>query len=517
MAGNYFNGDTNQFLRHEAEYSQTQTASMLQSLGQHRVTPEEVGDALGRARSFEAIAKQDYLFAAGDNTYYKTQSGQLYDAAAKHLKRNAMDEIASTGNLTEQTQSNIKSMLSTDMGSSQLRAQGSMETTIRGEREANNFGRFLRSRGMDVQSKDLIGTKTRMNMYTDNDGNLKTGFIAVNKGTVITSQDYREYKGSLTRDQARNLGLSQEGFYSIKTSANGETALFVHGESGQTFTKSNMHVEKDSSDGYQVVYNNPETGETGYSQLSQGMESRDVDSNVRHLRNGEAVTFRDDNGTLTLVSGEIRSKGVMQDASGMLDNGRAVSFRYNTVTGHITDRNISQNVNFKPDEAYRNLYDKSHGNMLKFYDLNNEATRLAFANNMAQTVGNVIGKDEFRTIGGRGGLNASIGIKKINLSGGMEASHMNRQKVNQITASLLHAIEESEDEQGNVDYNKAEGLLKNECDGLTNRGYRSGHIGLTRDAHKGEAAQEHYKQKMDNIMNKIMPNSLSKRSPPKSS
>ncbi len=518
MGGNYFGGNTNQFLRHEAEYSRSQTASMLQNFKQHRVTPEEVGDALGRARSFEAIARQDHLFAVGDNTYFQTQSGQLYDTAAKHLKRIAVGEIASSGSLTEQTQSNIKSMLSTDMGSAQLRAQGGMETTIRGEREANNFGGFLRSQGIDVQNSDLIGAKTRMNMYTDNDGNLKTGFFAANKGTVITSQDYREYKGSLAKDQARDLGLSHEGFYSIKTSANGETALFIHGESGQTFMRSNLHVEKDSADGYQVVYNNPETGKTGYAQLSQGSESRDVASNVRHLRNGESLTFQDDNGELTLVSGEIRSKGVMQDISGMLDNGRSVSFRYNTVTGHITDRNISQNVNFKPDEAYRNLYDKSHGNMLKFYDLDNEATRLAFVNNMAQTVGNIIGMDEIRTMGGKGGANASFGVggggKKMGLSGGLEISHTNRQNINQITASMLHAIEESEGKNGNVDYDKAEALLINECGGLTNRGYKSGQIGLTSEAHKGEIAREHFQGKFDQVMDKIMPHSARKGAGP---
>ena len=104
-----------------------------------------------------------------------------------------------------------------------------------------------------------------------------------------------------------------------------------------------------------------------------------------------------------MVSGEIRSRGIMQDISGILDNGRSVSFRYNTVSGQITDRSISQNVNFQADEAYRNLYDKSHGNMLMFYDLDNEATRLAFVNNMSRTVGNIIGIDEVRTMGGHGG------------------------------------------------------------------------------------------------------------------
>ena len=375
MADTYFSGDTNQLLKHEALYSQAQTASMLRNFANQHVTPEEIGDALGRAKSLDALAKQDYLFAAGDSTYFKTQSAQLYDAAAKHVKRNAMDEIASHGSITDQTRSNIRSLLSSQMGSAQLRAHGGMETTIRGEREANNFGNFLKSQGMDVQSADLVGSKIRMHMYAGDDGNLKTGFVAVNKGTVITSQDFREHKGELTQEEAKKLGLSRDGFYTIKTSANGETALFVHGESGQTYTKSNMHVERDSSDGFQVVYKNPETGETGFAQLSQGSETRDVASSVRHLRNGETVTFDDDNGKLVLVSGEIRSRGIMQDISGMLDNGRSVSFRYNTVSGQITDRTISQNVNFQADEAYRNLYDKSHGNMLKFYDLDNECKR----------------------------------------------------------------------------------------------------------------------------------------------
>ena len=145
MADTYFNGDTNQLLRHEALYSQAQTASMLRNFAHQNVNPEEVGDALGRAKSLDALAKQDYLFAAGDSNYFKTQSAQLYDAAAKHVKRTAMDEIATHGRMTHQTRSNIRSLLSSQMGSAQLRAHGGMETTIRGEREANNFGIFKKS------------------------------------------------------------------------------------------------------------------------------------------------------------------------------------------------------------------------------------------------------------------------------------------------------------------------------------------------------------------------------------
>ncbi len=517
MAAKYFEGNTNRFLRHEAEYSKAQTASMLHNFSKNRVEPEEVGAALGRAKSFEALAKEEHLFSAGDHTYFLTQSGQLYEAAAKHLTRNALNEIATTGSLSPQTRSDFTSMLETDMGSAQLRAQAGMETTIRGEKEAENFRRYLNSQGMDVENRDLIGAKTSLNLYADHAGNLKTGFIAVNKGTVITSQDYKEYKGALSKDQARKLGLSQEGFYSIKSSPHGGNALVIHGESGRIFTRSDLHVEKNTIDGYQVVYKNPETGQAVYTELSQGTETKDIASAVRHLRSGETLKFQDDNGELTLVSGEIRSKGVMQHISGILDNGRSVSFRYNTVTGQITDRTISQNVNFKPDEAYRNLYDKSHGNMLRFYDLNDEATRLAFVNNMAQTVGGIIGIDEFNTFGGKGGINASIGIKKINVSGGMEAAHMNRQKVNQISSSLLHAIEESRDGFGKIDYDKAEALLRNECDGLTKRSYKSGHIGLTGEAHEGKAAQEHYKEKFNDIMNELMPNNPGNKPTPKSS
>ena len=505
MADGYFEGDTNRFLRSEAEYSQAQTASMLRNFNKNRVTPEQVGDALGRAKSFEALARQDHLFGAGENTYFLTQSAQLYDAAAKHLTRNAMEEISSHGSLSDQTRSDMQSMLSTEMGSAQLRANGGMETTIRGEREASNFGNFLKGQGIDVQSGDLIGSRIQMNMYTDDDGNLNTGFIAVNKGTVITSQDYREYKGSLNGDDAKKLGLSQEGFYSIKTSANGETALLVHGESGQTFSKSNLHVEKDSSNGYQIAYKHPETGETGYVQLSQGSESTDIASNIRHLRKGESLTFADDNGKLTLVSGEIRSKGVMQDISGTLDNGRSVSFRFNTVSGQITDRSISQNVNFQADEAYRNLYDQSHGNMLKFYDLDNEATRLAFVNNLAQTLGSIIGIDEVKTVGGHGGFGGAIGSdgekgsgwkKSFGLSGGIDLSHSNRQQINQINSSFLDAIDKSKGDSGRIDYEKLEKLLKNECDGLILRSSKSGNIGLTSEALEGQPAKEHYRQEV---------------------
>ena len=509
MADTYFDGNTNQLLKHEAQYSQAQTASMLRNFENNAVAPEEVGDAIGRAKSFDALAKQDYLFAAGDSTYFKTQSAQLYDAAARHIKRTAMDEIASQGSITGQTRSNITSLLANDMGSAQLRAHGGMETAIRGERESNNFASFLNSQGVDVQPTDLVGSKIRMHMYSDEEGNLNTGFVAVNKGTVVTSQDFREHKGALNQEEAKKLGLSRDGFYTIKTSSNGETALFVHGESGQTYTKSNMHVERDSADGYQVVYKNLDTGETGFAQLSQGSETRDVASRVRHLRSGETMTFDDDNGKLTLVSGEIRSRGIMQDISGILDNGRSVSFRYNTVSGQITDRTISQNVNFQADEAYRNLYDKSHGNMLKFYDLDNEATRLAFVNNLSHTVGNIIGIDEVKTTGGHGGISGSMGKsgggKGVGLSGSLNLSHMNSQKINQINASLLHAIEESENMLGHVDYEKAEALLRNECNGLTKKGYKSGQIGLTSEANKGKAAQDYYKEEFEKVINEIMP------------
>ena len=124
MAGTYFNGDPNRLLKHEALYSQAQTASMLRNFAHQHVNPEEVGDALGRAKSLDALARQDYLFAAGDITDFKTQSAQLYDAAAKHVKRNARDEIATHGSMTDQTRPNIRSLLSPQMGSAQLRAHG---------------------------------------------------------------------------------------------------------------------------------------------------------------------------------------------------------------------------------------------------------------------------------------------------------------------------------------------------------------------------------------------------------
>ena len=156
--------------------------------------------------------------------------------------------------------------------------------------------------------------------------------------------------------------------------------------------------------------------------------------------------------------------------------------------------------------------------MLKFYDLNDEATRLAFVNNMARTVGNIIGVDEIKAIGGRGGLGASIGKpggkKGFGLSGGMELSHSNRQQINQIGASLLHAIEESEDQSGYVDYDKADALLRNECDGLTKRGYKSGRIGLTKNAHDGQAAREHHQEKFDQLMEQILPQSTKKSGKP---
>ena len=84
-------------------------------------------------------------------------------------------------------------------------------------------------------------------------------------------------------------------------------------------------------------------------------------------------------------------------------------------------------------------------------------------------------------------------------------SHLNSQKINQISASLLHAIKESEDEFGHVDYTKAESLLKNECNGLVNRGYKSGHIGLTKGAHEGKEARDHYKEKFENIYDEVTP------------
>jgi hypothetical protein len=59
-----------------------------------------------------------------------------------------------------------------------------------------------------------------------------------------------------------------------------------------------------------------------------------------------------------------------------------------------------------------------------------------------------------------------------------------------------------------VDYDKADALLRNECDGLTKRGYKSGSIGLTKNAHDGQAAREHHQEKFDQLMDQIMPKSI---------
>ena len=155
--------------------------------------------------------------------------------------------------------------------------------------------------------------------------------------------------------------------------------------------------------------------------------------------------------------------------------------------------------------------------MLKFYDLDNDATRLAFVNNMAHTVGNIIGIEEIRTTGGYGGISGSLGKSSgkngFGISGGLDLSHSNRQQVNQINASLLHAINESEDVHGNVDYEKAETLLRNECDGLTKRGYKSGQIGLTSESHETHVAKDHFQHKFDEVINEIIPDPLKKDVP----
>ena len=90
------------------------------------------------------------------------------------------------------------------------------------------------------------------------------------------------------------------------------------------------------------------------------------------------------------------------------------------------------------------------------------------------------------------------------------ANKSNRQQINQISASFLHAIKESEDKNGFVNYEKAESLLRNECDGLIERGYKSGNIGLTKGSHEGKAAREHFKEKFDDAMDKVLPNPLKK-------
>jgi hypothetical protein len=65
-----------------------------------------------------------------------------------------------------------------------------------------------------------------------------------------------------------------------------------------------------------------------------------------------------------------------------------------------------------------------------------------------------------------------------------------------------------------VDYDKADALLRNECDGLTKRGYKSGRIGLTKNAHEGQAAREHHQEKFDQLMEQILPQSTKKSGKP---
>lgn len=297
MADKYFDGDVNKFLRGQSEYTLASSASMLSNMEKGGGSVESIMGAVGMAKAASHMAQSDVAEKTGLQGQLQLASNQLWEGVAKHTSRAAMNDIVTNGTMSSGTAKLWDTLANDENGSAQLRAMGMQNVVVGDMAQAENLASFLNSNGHKVQAEALSGAAVGLNLFSDQDGAMKTGYVSSKEGTVVTSQNMAHNQEYLSAEEAQNITGQKhapEGMYNIYSNPDGSGAMLVEGKSGFTHQSSDLQMVTTSDGGHSVKYIDPDTGEASYHQLKSG-----------YAISEEAVEKKDIGPQLT--SGSVRS------------------------------------------------------------------------------------------------------------------------------------------------------------------------------------------------------------------
>ena len=188
---NHYEGGQIGFLRHQAEYRTGEISGLLDKLRENRLTPGNVGEAIGAMEGVQKMANTKFYQNTGDPGVMITRIGQNYNELGKMLARQAVGDYIKNGRLMADTRAVVREMMRTRPGQDQLRTQGIGNFTV-SEDAAPNLGDFLRGSGFDVKDKDLENSTVQLNFAPNSDGSLTPNLLVTDKGQKTREFNLRE-------------------------------------------------------------------------------------------------------------------------------------------------------------------------------------------------------------------------------------------------------------------------------------------------------------------------------------
>ena len=188
---NHYEGGQTGFLRHQAEYRTGEISGLLNKLRGNRLTPGNVGEAIGAMEGVQKMANTEFYQNTGDPGVMITRIGQNYNELGKMLARQAVGDYIKNGRLMADTRAVVQEMMRTRAGRDQLRTQGIGNFTVSKD-TAPNLGDFLRNSGFEVKDKDLENATVQLNFAPNTDGTLKPTLLVTDKGQKTREFNLRE-------------------------------------------------------------------------------------------------------------------------------------------------------------------------------------------------------------------------------------------------------------------------------------------------------------------------------------
>ena len=266
------------FLKDRAAYQQSQNVHMIKELseqaGARGVSIQEIGGLLARAQAMQKTAGYDYVNNAGLSADYLRESGKLYNEASKMGIRKALDEIATTGHLSRETQKLLMSIGEDPIGRAMLATQGIGDRIIQPD-EAEHFGKWYAGQGISVDPGKLAGATAQMNVWTDKAGRLHSSLLATKEGVVLSNVNYASQVRSLTKDQVQGITgkAGPAGKYSIYSTPHG-AVVGIEGKGGYRVSTGDVVLRETAGpEGFVVEKVDPNTGKAVRTHIEGGADA----------------------------------------------------------------------------------------------------------------------------------------------------------------------------------------------------------------------------------------------------
>jgi len=216
FSANYRDGMAG-FLKDQAEFRTGQAEGMLNSLRKKRLNPGNIGEVLGALQGARNFIDSKVYSQFGDRGVEITRGGEQYNELSKMALRQAVNDIAETGSVQQDTLGVLSDLRNIREAAGQLRSQEAGTSFGISADTAHQFGEYLRRHGANVTDSELSGTTANVAWNMDKDGNLVPSMVVAKKGQKLAETDLREKDfRSVQRGQRPRAPLQRYGGVSLE-------------------------------------------------------------------------------------------------------------------------------------------------------------------------------------------------------------------------------------------------------------------------------------------------------------